>query len=57
MLTKILKNENHQKYGFSDFELFITVLIEQLKENDPQWDVAIAQEWNRIKKETLILIQ
>lgn len=57
MLTKILKNENHQKYGFSDFELFITVLIEQLKENDPKWDDAIAQEWNRIKKETLILIQ
>jgi serine/threonine protein kinase len=56
-LTKILKNENHQKYGFSDFDLFISVLIEQLKENDPKWDDAVAQEWNRIKKEILILIQ
>ena len=37
-LKDILNNERHQKYGLPDFELFTTILIKKIKENDPKWD-------------------
>ncbi len=44
-LQAILHNERHQQFSVPDFEKFLAVLLEKIKENDPKWDDSLAAEW------------
>jgi serine/threonine protein kinase len=56
-LSNILNAQQHQKYGRMDFDSFITVLGQKMKENDPQWSEELQLEWQSVKEKTIKLLK
>jgi serine/threonine protein kinase len=58
-LVRLVQTENpyHAKYGYADFEAFLTTLITMIGENDPRWDDALAAEWEQVRTRALKVIQ
>lgn len=58
-LVRLVQTENthHAKYGYADFEVFLTTLIAMIGENDPRWNDALAAEWERVRVRALNVIR
>ena len=55
-LLKILQSSPHQKYGGMDFEVFIDVLLEKVRLNDPLYDDHVAADWQTVRQQAISLV-